>query len=170
MADPEVPSIQSLHNSDIDHLRRAIAFACFAHNGQVDKVGEPYIWHCLRVGISLLPDVDAAIVGVLHDVLEDTEFGAESLRPLVSEECFEALLELYRETGKAYEDYIRQVALNPLALKVKVADLTDNSRADRLNKLAPEVRNQLRNKYANALNILWLAENTNSKGETPNVL
>jgi len=55
-------------------------------------------------------------------------------------------------------------------LKVKVADLTDNSRADRLNKLAPEVRNQLRNKYANALNILWLAENTNSKGETPNVL
>ena len=51
-------------------LQRAISIAVEAHEGQIDKGGNPYILHPLRVMMSLRT-VDEMIVGVLHDVVED---------------------------------------------------------------------------------------------------
>ena len=50
--------------------------AAQAHAGQVDKAGQPYILHPLRVMMSVA-DYDAKIVAVLHDVIEDTSMTAE---------------------------------------------------------------------------------------------
>jgi (p)ppGpp synthase/HD superfamily hydrolase len=153
----------SLHNLDIERIRAAVDLATFAHAGQVDKSGEPYLWHCLRVGAALLPDVDAAVVGILHDILEDTDTTKEHLAMSVNPACFKAILALTRKKDEEYEAFIHRICLNPLAIKVKVRDCLENSSLSRLNKLAPEERNRLRNKYANALNILWMAENSTPK-------
>lgn len=114
-------------------LLNAIQSAARAHQGQVDKAGEPYLWHVLRVGISLLPDLDAAVVGVLHDVLEDCPWTVEELRATgQTDPLIEALIVLSRKPGSTYSGYIAMVGAVPLARKVKLADLEDNLRPDRL--------------------------------------
>ena len=52
------------------NLEKAIKIAVEAHTGQVDKGGNPYILHPLRVMLSLDTE-EERIVGVLHDVVED---------------------------------------------------------------------------------------------------
>ena len=52
------------------NLEKAIKIAVEAHTGQVDKGGNPYILHPLRVMLSLETE-EERIVGVLHDVVED---------------------------------------------------------------------------------------------------
>ena len=75
--------------TDEDLLRRAYVFSAREHKGQVRRSGEPYLVHPLNVA-SILADLKAddvaIVVGLLHDVLEDTlttkeaiakQFGAE---------------------------------------------------------------------------------------------
>ena len=120
-------------------LQNAINLACDAHRGQVDKAGEPYLWHALRVGIMLLPDVDAAQVGLLHDVLEDASPFAMLAEQLLGQPLFEAVIVLTRSPQETYAAYIERVATAPgpgggLARKVKRADLADNLNLDRIGR------------------------------------
>ena len=62
-------------------LEDAIALAVEAHRGQREKAGQPYILHVLRVMFSLDTEVER-IVGVLHDVVEDTGRTFDDLRRL----------------------------------------------------------------------------------------
>jgi guanosine-3',5'-bis(diphosphate) 3'-pyrophosphohydrolase len=61
--------------TDEDLLRRAYVFSAREHKGQVRRSGEPYLVHPLNVA-SILADLKAddvsIVVGLLHDVLEDT--------------------------------------------------------------------------------------------------
>jgi (p)ppGpp synthase/HD superfamily hydrolase len=110
-------------------LQRAYCLAIEAHFGQLDKAGEPYLWHVLRVGFSLLPDVDAARLGILHDVLEDAgEIDTSCLLLALNgdEELYQDLLALTRGASESYEDYIQRVKARPRAAIVKLADLDDN--------------------------------------------
>ncbi|MEZ4677527.1 MAG: hypothetical protein R2932_25260 [Caldilineaceae bacterium] len=60
-------------------LAKAIAIAAQAHVDQVDKAGQPYILHPLRMMMQL--DNEAAqIVAMLHDVVEDTPITLDDLR------------------------------------------------------------------------------------------
>ena len=122
-------SVRKLARLDWAALHTAIRVAQLCHEGQFDKGGEPYIWHVLRVGVKLLPDIDAAVAGVLHDVLED--------HPLVTEaellygaggnrEILHVLKLLKKESGEDYTGYIERCGSHPLARKVKIADLEDN--------------------------------------------
>lgn len=117
---------------------RAIGYAESAHAGQLDKGRDPYICHCLRVGASLLPDLQAAVVGVLHDVMEDTTgWDRDALRELVGSDAAMAALDLLtRHPQMSYPMYITRIgtprlAAAPreahlLACRVKLADLRDN--------------------------------------------
>jgi (p)ppGpp synthase/HD superfamily hydrolase len=107
-------------------LEDAIAFACQAHHGQVDKAGKPYILHSLRV--MLRQETEAAqMVAVLHDVLEDTSVTLDGLRAAgFTPEICEAVDALTRRPGEPYDVMISRVAANPLARAVKIADLEDN--------------------------------------------
>jgi (p)ppGpp synthase/HD superfamily hydrolase len=72
-------------------LERAIQIATEAHKGQLDKSGKDYIGHPLRV-MEMGRSEQEKIVGVLHDVVEDTDrtferLGAEGF----SEEIIAAL-------------------------------------------------------------------------------
>lgn len=52
-------------------LDKAILIASTAHQGQMDKAGEPYILHPLRVMFTRRTETER-ICAVLHDVIEDT--------------------------------------------------------------------------------------------------
>lgn len=134
----------------------AEGIARYIHLNQTDKAGAPYIDHCIRVAAAF-EDEDTRIVAVLHDALEDTTDEPGLLAML--EQTFErtivdALLLLKHPKGQRYQVYIARLAASPLATRVKIADITDNMRAERLGRLAPHVQQRLLRKYGKALELL----------------
>jgi hypothetical protein len=107
-------------------LETAIAFARRAHGEQIDQQGRPYLSHVLNVASRVSVD-DEKMVAVLHDVLEDTATTPENLRDAgFSQEIIGAVDALSRRKGEPYVDFIRRIRLNPLAVRVKQADLQEN--------------------------------------------
>jgi (p)ppGpp synthase/HD superfamily hydrolase len=114
-------------------LEDAIALAARAHRGQQDRGGQPYVLHVLRVMLRQHDEV-ARIVAVLHDVLEDTSITLADLSEAgYSAEICVAVDCLTRRTSEPYEEMIDRVAANPIARRVKLADLEDNMDVRRLD-------------------------------------
>lgn len=114
-------------------LERAIEIATEAHRGQHDKAGCDYIGHPLRV-MAAGKTVEERIVGVLHDVVEDSDWTFEQLEAEgFSAEIIEALRCLTKlSDNEPYDRFIARVKKNPLAVAVKLNDLTDNMDIRRL--------------------------------------
>ncbi len=76
----KILNINSKYNTDL--IGRAFDKAQTLHEGQLRKSGEPYFIHPINVAL-ILVDMgmdDATIVGgLLHDVVEDTEYTREQL-------------------------------------------------------------------------------------------
>jgi (p)ppGpp synthase/HD superfamily hydrolase len=108
-------------------LKKAIEIATEAHKGATDKYGSPYINHVTRV-MNLGSSEEEKIVGVLHDVVEDTHWTFEKLTSEgFSSEIIEALKCVTKISEEEdYEEFTLRVSKNPLAVKVKINDLTDN--------------------------------------------
>lgn len=107
-------------------LERAIQIAAEAHAGQLDKAGQPYILHPLRVMLHMKSEQER-IVAVLHDVIEDTsvtlaQLATEGFSPTVID-AVRALTKLPWESRLAAAT---RAARNPIALAVKLADNSDN--------------------------------------------
>jgi len=116
-------------------LDEALAIAVEAHRGQVDKAGQPYILHPLRVMMRLATP-EERIVAVLHDVVEDSSTSLDALRAAgFSEAVVRAVDHLTRHEDETYEAFIERCALDPLAKRVKLADLEDNMTVTRLQTL-----------------------------------
>lgn len=131
-------------------LDKAIEIAVVAHQGQLDKAGKPYIEHPLRV-MNNLTTVEEKIVGVLHDTIEDSELTLKDLRSFgFKSDLITALEAITKVEGEDYELYLQRVMSNPLALKVKIADMTDNMDMTRL--VSPTERDHQRlQKYQSVL-------------------
>ncbi len=113
-------------------IEDAIALAVAAHRGQLDKAGKPYILHPLRVMLQF-KDPEEMIVAVLHDVIEDTAITLRDLRGQgYSDKVLHALAALTRHEDETYTDFIDRAAKNPLARRIKLADLADNMNLHRL--------------------------------------
>lgn len=56
----------------MNDINKALEIATNAHKGQFDKVGKEYINHPITVS-SMCKSNEAKIVGLLHDVVEDTD-------------------------------------------------------------------------------------------------
>ena len=135
------------------NLERAIEIAVEAHKGQTDKAGAIYILHPLRVMMSLETEVERT-TGILHDVVEDSEWTLEMLSDEgFSDEVIEALRCLTKIDGESYEDFILRVCENDLARQVKISDVTDNMDLNRI-KAPTEIDFQRAQKYGNALSLL----------------
>ena len=112
--------------------KKAEIIARKAHAGQVDKAGEDYFNHPKRVADNFYED-DKVIVELLHDVLEDTDITLEHLKKEgFSDEVLAALDAITKREGESYDQFIERVKDNPIALKVKMADLRDNMNILRL--------------------------------------
>lgn len=131
-------------------LDRAKAIATSAHEGQVDKAGKPYIKHPMRV-MNMGKTVEEKIAGVLHDVVEDSDWTFEMLEKegipkdvLGALRCVTKLSE-----DEDYDHFIERVKTNPLAVKVKINDLKDNMDITRLGEVTEKDLARL-NKYIRA--------------------
>ena len=113
-------------------LEKARKIAEKAHEGQMDKGGHPYILHPLRVMNRCETEMEK-ITALLHDVLEDSDHTLEDLRREgFAEEILEALVCLTHLEGEDYMTYIERICQNPLAARVKYADLQDNMDISRI--------------------------------------
>lgn len=97
-----------------EHLEKAIRIAVNAHYGQKDKGGEPYIFHPLRV-MDACCSLEAKIVAILHDVVEDTDVGMDTIRAEFPTQIAEALKLLTHMPDIAYMDYIKKINENAIS-------------------------------------------------------
>jgi (p)ppGpp synthase/HD superfamily hydrolase len=133
-------------------LENAIAVACRAHYGQryPSPEREPYIQHPMRVMLAVR-SFRVQTVAVLHDVLEDTAVTVADLRDAgFPEETVAAVVAMTHQPENTYEEYIEQVAANPVARMVKLADLADNLANNRRLRPAADVVDRI-GRYERAL-------------------
>jgi (p)ppGpp synthase/HD superfamily hydrolase len=134
-------------------LERAIEIAAKAHAGQVDKAGQPYVLHPLRMMLAVTTK-EARMAAVLHDVVEDTAVTLDELRAEgFPASVLEAVEALTKREGEDYEAFIRRVATNPIAREVKLADLRDNSDLSRIAEPTERDRERIK-KYQRAITFL----------------
>lgn len=118
-------------------LEQGMIVAAKAHMGQLDKGGQPYILHPVRVMLQC-KTIEEKTVALLHDVLEDTPVTVADLRQAgFPEEVVDAVVCLTKGEQEDYMAYIERVCNNPLAMGVKLADLADNMDLKRLPGLTP---------------------------------
>ena len=106
----------------------AMILAATKHAGQKRRDGTPYIYHPVGVAAILKEagfDEAHQIVGLLHDLLEDTDTTAKDLEPF-GEDVVDAVVLLTRIKGMPEEEYVSSILKNELASAVKSADKVYN--------------------------------------------
>lgn len=127
----------------MDLLERALDIAVRCHRGQRDKGGFPYLLHVVEVVRGCRGNPEAMVVAALHDCVED---GGTSLETLAGEGfpawVLGAVDALTRREGETWEAYLERVKRDPLARRVKRADLESNLDVRRLPQV--EARSAMR--------------------------
>ena len=106
--------------------QKAMHIAYQAHHGQFDKSGAPYIFHPIHLA-ETMDDEYSCCVALLHDTVEDTDVTLEDLKQVFPSEITDAVALLTHDDSVDYFDYVRAIKHNPIARKVKLADLAHNS-------------------------------------------
>ena len=131
-------------------LEKAIQLAVKYHSGQVDKAGSPYIMHLIRVMMKGQTEIEK-ICGILHDIVEDTDFTFDALKKEgFTNEVIDVIRCVTKIDNEIYDDFISRILENPTAVKVKINDLEDNMNLDRLNVITSKDTERLK-KYNKAL-------------------
>ncbi|GAA3437366.1 HD domain-containing protein [Kutzneria kofuensis] len=132
----------------------AVRIATEAHDGQLDKSGKPYIGHPVRV-MNRVDGEYERMAAVLHDVIEDTPVTADDLRAAgCPERVVTAVVALSHRPGEPQAEYLARVAVDPIAVVVKHADIADNMSPVRFAALDEATQARLRVKYDTALRLL----------------
>ena len=105
---------------------KAMCLAYSAHHGQTDKNGIPYLFHPIHLAEQMEDEVSCC-AALLHDVAEDTAVTMDELAREFPPEVIAVLKLLTHKDGVDYFDYVRAIKANPVAVKVKLADLAHNS-------------------------------------------
>lgn len=129
-----------MNSLDADRVERAIALAVHFHKGQRDKSGVPYLLHLFRIALQTQNPI-AQQAALLHDLIEDTEATVDDLVTAgICPEAIEAITLLTHDLRESYADYVVKIKDNPWAKQVKLLDLHDNYRLDRVAYRADHVR------------------------------
>lgn len=137
-----------------NRIEKARELASKAHEGQLDKAGDPYINHPLAVASNVGEDESAIIVALLHDTIEDTALTFDDVKDFLTSEELTALKLLTHDRSVPYTDYIRAIKGNKLARRVKIVDLKHNMDLSRLPKITDADRERVEKKYNPALKFL----------------
>ncbi len=139
---------------NFDELReKAMKIAIKVHSGQLDKGGNDYINHPIRVSENCSSG-DEKVVALLHDTIEDGDITDDYL--LIQgfpNYIVDAVMSVTRSKDESYFDFILRCKANPIGRRVKIADLKDNMDITRLKELTEKDINRLK-KYHKAYNIL----------------
>jgi (p)ppGpp synthase/HD superfamily hydrolase len=148
----------------------AMEMACNAHQGQVDKIGKPYIGHVITVarGVSTFGE-QAIIAGLLHDIVEDTGTTFVDLhRAGCRADTLASIRLLTKRKGQPLREYLTALAQDRTATLVKIADNAHNTLPERMVAIQDEAtRERLAKKYAQGREILW---NAVSKSDVQQIL
>lgn len=95
-------------------FKHALRVACYASNAALKN-----------------PEVnstDAFLVGLTHDLIEDTEYPQDQLEEILGPELFTAVLDLTKDDKDSYQEYIERVLAtgDDLTILVKRADMKDH--------------------------------------------
>ena len=132
--------------TDNEMIAAARLIARLAHDGQTDKAGQPYFGHPEAVAALLDTPAEKA-VGYLHDTVEDTSVTVEELRAVFGDEIADAIALMTHKKGVPYMDYVKEIGKNPLARRVKMADLTHNMDIRRFPHPGEKDYARIENKY-----------------------
>ena len=112
-------------------LSDAIALAAVAHGNAMDKSGQPYITHPIRVMVRCGEyGLHSQMAAVLHDTVENTWVTLDLLRTIgFPHDVIEAVDAISRRKAQheSYEQYILRCSRNSMAALIKLADIDDNS-------------------------------------------
>ncbi len=131
---------------------RAMNIAYSAHMGQFDKAGVPYIFHPIHLAEQMDTE-EECIVALLHDVVEDTNVTFEDLEKDFPKSIIDAIKLLTHDKSVDYMEYVKNLKSNPIAKKVKLADLRHNSDTARLLKITEKDIKRVE-KYKKAIQLL----------------
>ncbi len=137
-------------SDDFSRIEKAYLLAKQAHGNQLRKSGEPYIIHPLSVALILADlelDIETIVAGILHDIIEDTEYSRDDIARMFSEEV--ALIvdgvtklekieytSLEEEQADNYRKMFLAMAEDIRVILIKVADRLHNMRT--LKYMSPE--------------------------------
>lgn len=139
-------------SKDMERLIAALELCRKLHAGQTDKCGQPYWIHPFTVamrgftGYANDQPISYAVVGLLHDIPEDTEMAVEALTKLMelTDKEIDALKLLTRQEGVSYNEYIKSIieSGNEIAINVKIYDLLHNMNLDRFTEAGIKITDQ----------------------------
>ena len=135
--------------------KKALLLSFNSHKDQSDKSGMPYVFHPFHLA-EQMDDEISTVCALLHDVVEDTKTTFDDLSDMgFPTEVIEVLKLLTHEEGVPYMNYVEKISHNPIATKVKIADLTHNSDLTRMSENEiDEYALQRNEKYKNAISFL----------------
>ena len=137
-------------------LNRCYSIAEKYHKGQFDKGGHAYIEHPVFVADKMNTETEKC-VALLHDILEDTKLSAADLLAMeIPQEVVDAVVILTHQPNEKYVDYILRIVAskNPIAIKVKLADLEHNMDLSRIPHPTEKDLDRVRNKYKKSYDFL----------------
>ena len=136
-----------------DKTKKAMKLCFKAHKDQVDKSGMPYMFHPFHVA-EQMKDETTTIIALLHDVVEDTKYTLDDIAAMgFGKDVVDALALMTHDKNVPYLDYVAKIKDNPIARKVKLADLAHNSDPTRLDVIDEKVKERLE-KYKKARALL----------------
>ena len=156
------------YSKDMERMMTALNLCRTLHENQTDKCGQPYWIHPFTVAMRGFSGynknaISNVIVGLLHDIPEDTDMSVDALATLIelTDEERSALYLLTRKDGMSYNKYINSImeSGNRIAIEVKLDDLLHNMDLNRFADAGIEITEadqQRREKYSNAFAKLLL--------------
>lgn len=149
-----------------DLTRRALMLCFEAHKDQTDQGGVPYVFHPFHLAEEM-QDEASVVAALLHDVAEDTPYTLKDLEQMgFPQPVLDALALLVHDPSVPYLDYVAKLKDNPIARRVKLADLRHNSDLTRLSQVTDRDRQRVK-KYAAAISLLESsAPDVHSHGQT----
>lgn len=135
-------------------IEQAKELARQLHAKQTDKAGKSYFHHLEAVTSALAGCADDVIItGWLHDSVEDTAISLDEIRALFGDSVAQAVDAITKRKNEPYNEYLDRVKANPIARRVKLADLSHNMDLSRLSTITGKDLERLA-KYQEAKNFL----------------
>ena len=135
--DDLISRVKKYNPEGVELIRKAFELANNAHKDQLRKSGEPYLIHPMAVAEILADlgmDEETIVAGLLHDVVEDTDYTLQDLSEMgFPQTVIDALALMTHDKSVSYMDYVAKIKTNSIARAVKLVDLKHNSDLSRLD-------------------------------------